>query len=112
MTGGASSNQRQDDVVILLPLVLVHSGDLGRGTEDGVVGAALGNDVADEMLLPFVWRDDGDGGRGVPHEAHVHVELHCVLGLAQILVEERRRTGLAVTVKIANVDELELHKHK
>ena len=77
--------QRQDDIVVLLPLVPIHGLHRGREAKHGVGGAALPQDIADQALLPVVGGEDGDLFRWVPAEAQVHVEGGGVLGLAQVL---------------------------
>ncbi len=96
----ARADEREQDVVVLLALVLVDGGDARGEPEERVGGAAGGEHVPDEVLLPVVGGEDGDALRGVAEEAHVLEARHHVLSLAEVLVEERARGGLPAAQEV------------
>ena len=54
-------------------------------SEEGVPGAALVDDVPDQVLLAVVGGEHADAVGGVAQQAHVHEESHRVLCLRQVL---------------------------
>lgn len=62
-------------------------------TEEGVAGAALVDDVSDQVLLSVVGGEDADAVRGVAQQTHVHVQGHSVLRFCQVLHREREEGG-------------------
>ena len=77
--------------IISLPyLVAVHRRDVRREAK-ARVGAALGlEDVAQQVLLAAVGREDGDGLGRVPQQPHVLEDADDVLGLGEVLWKENR----------------------
>lgn len=94
--------------VVLLSLEFVDGGDLAWHSKQRISCASLLENLSNQMLLAVVSSEDADATGGVTDQSHVHVELHDVLRLAQILIEERCRRTLAHAVQISNVDHLEL----
>lgn len=68
-------DEREEDVVVLLSLVLVDCGHRGGEPEDGV-RAARGEHVSDQVLLAVVGGQDADLLRRVPTQPHVLVQGH------------------------------------
>ena len=91
-----------------MPHAPIHGGDPRRFAEQRVLLAPAPNNVAYQVLLAVVRRDDRDLFGRVADEAHVHVNLHEVLRLAEVLVEVRVRAELALALVVLHVDELVL----
>lgn len=102
------AHEREQHVVVLLPLELVHRRHLRRRPEQRVPRASPRHHVPDEVLLAPVRRDDADLARRVAQQPHVLEHRHDVLSLPEILGEVRRRLELALALKVRDVDELEL----
>mmetsp|Transcript_66781 Transcript_66781/g.118197 ORF Transcript_66781/g.118197 Transcript_66781/m.118197 type:complete len:217 (+) Transcript_66781:471-1121(+) len=103
-----SSNQRDNNEVVLLALELVNCGDLVRLTKDWIPGASRPHDISQESFLTVVSGDDRDLRSRNAHEPHVHEESNCILCLTQVLVEVGRWLGFTLTFEILHVDKLEL----
>ena len=58
-------DQRQEDVVVLLALVLVHGGDLVGQADERIVRASRAANVAQQRLLSVVGRQNGDFVSGI-----------------------------------------------
>lgn len=67
---------------------------LVRLTEEGVAGAALVDDVSDQMFLPVVGGEDADAVSRVAQQTHVHEQSHAVLRFRKVLhrrIEKKER---------------------
>lgn len=59
VTHGFGSDERKEDVVVLLTLVLIHCGHFVRSSNQRIPRASCVDDIADEMLLTVVGCEDG-----------------------------------------------------
>jgi hypothetical protein len=59
------AHEREEDVVVLLALVLVHGGDFVRQADERVVGAAGAANVAQQRFLTVVGGQNGDLAGGI-----------------------------------------------
>jgi len=99
-------DKREEDVVVLLALVLVHSSNLVRHSYQGVPGTPSDTHVLQQRLLTVVGGEDGDLVGGVAEQSHEHVDCNNVLSLSEVLVEERTGLTLSNTIEVGNVDQL------
>ena len=74
------ANQREDDEVVLLTLVLVHGGDFVWLAHPVRVGRAFAKYVSDQVLLAVVGSEDRDLLARVAKQPHVHVDRNCIFG--------------------------------
>mmetsp|Transcript_1856 Transcript_1856/g.3796 ORF Transcript_1856/g.3796 Transcript_1856/m.3796 type:complete len:388 (-) Transcript_1856:774-1937(-) len=102
------AHEREQDVVVLLPLVLVHRRDLVRHPQRRVRRTPLRRHVVEQCHLAVVGGEEGDLVGGVADEAHVHVHGDDVLGLGKVLEEVCRRLALAHPAQVLHLDHLEL----
>lgn len=72
-------------------------------SEEVVPGAALVDDVSDQVLLPVVGGEDADAVGRVAQQTHVHEQSHGIFGLCQVLCVERERQ--VKIVKDASVED-------
>ena len=96
----------EEDEVILLALILVHSGNLVGHPYQRVVGTACITHILDQCFLPIISGEDGNLVSFVAHQPHVHVDMHDILSLCQVLIEERAGLAFSHPVEVGHIDQL------
>ena len=91
MSDRFGSNEREENVIVLLALVFVHGGDFRREAEQRILRTAFVQHVSNEKFLSVVSGQDGNGRGRITQQTHVHVHGDDVFGFSEILNEVRRR---------------------
>mmetsp|Transcript_1203 Transcript_1203/g.3355 ORF Transcript_1203/g.3355 Transcript_1203/m.3355 type:complete len:220 (-) Transcript_1203:693-1352(-) len=102
------SNQREEDIVVLGTLVLIHCFNRPWRTKQRIVCAPSVHNIAKECFLPVVRRQHCNALGRIPKESHVHEHSNNVLCFTKILKEVQFRTVLTSAFKVLHVDSLEV----
>ena len=103
MTNSSSSDQGQDDVIVLLTLEPIHSCDLTGPSDQWVATTTLSYHISQQVFLTVVCGQDGDLISRVTQQSHVHEQRDTVLSFSQILVEVR--VGFRLTDSLLFLEE-------
>ena len=91
MADCSCSDQRQDNVIVLLSLKSINCCYFARPTNQWIVATTLSDDVTNQMFLTIICRKNSDLIRGVTKQPQVHEQANTILCFRQILIEIRIR---------------------